>query len=223
MAQSDLGEGDRRCIEQCQRIENHLAVVKTLLPTGLHPLPDSPGGRDLANDRSGPGGPWGEQPIWTYMSLAGLRLSVAGDHLGAMAKALMPPIPLYGPAALARMSLENSAHAFWLMDPTLSLDERIDRSLRQRLKSAQEEQAVARLLLTVKWKDTGIEEAIVKEAVDLGLAELKGLPSDRTGWRPSGGPCQEAQRRARCLQVPVRPVSRHDVRGTSEVPPKRVG
>ncbi len=111
------------------------------------------------------------------MSLAGLRLSVAGDHLGAMAKALMPPIPLYGPAALARMSLENSAHAFWLMDPTLSLDERIDRSLRQRLKSAQEEQAVARLLLTVKWKDTGIEEAIVKEAVDLGLAELKGLPS----------------------------------------------
>ena len=147
-------DADRRCAQLSQLIESHLNHVRNQFPTSLQPLPGSPGQRDLDNEESGPGGPWGQQPVWTFISLASLRLAVAGDHLASLAKALTPPVLLFGPAALARASLENSAHVFWLLNPPLSLRDRIGRGLSQRRYSAREMNSMAPLLMD-GWDDEG--------------------------------------------------------------------
>src|ERR1700722_17660588 len=98
----ERSDADRRCIELSRLIDGHINHVKNQFPNGLLPMDGSPGAQDLANQLSAPGGSWGPQPVWTLISLASLRLAVARDHLVAMAKTLRPPIPMFGPAALAR-------------------------------------------------------------------------------------------------------------------------
>lgn len=92
----------------------------------------------MENDESGPAGPWGQEPIWTYLAVISLRLQASADHLATLATLLKAPVTLFGPANATRASLEASGRAFWLLDPKLSLRSRIKRSLNERLASAHE-------------------------------------------------------------------------------------
>ena len=74
------------------------------------------GALEQANVESGPGGPWGDIPPHTALSLAKMKLTVAADHIGSLHKLLQPPLPLFGLMVMARASLEASAKAYWLLD-----------------------------------------------------------------------------------------------------------
>jgi hypothetical protein len=150
--------------------------VANQLPTGHVPRNGSAARRDVENGDSGPGGAWGEGPVWTYLSIVGLRLNVAGDHLSALAKTLLPPVPLFGPAALVRASLENSGYAFWLLDPFQDLRSRISRSLALRLQSAAEVNRTMRFLVD-DWDDAGAQDEIRQELTALGFDAPEFPPS----------------------------------------------
>ncbi len=168
--------GDERCIALSRLIDSHINHVRNQLPAGLVPSDGSAASTDISNGESGPGGAWGEGPVWTYLSVVGLRLNVAGDHLSALAMTLLPPVPLFGPAALVRASLENSGYASWLLDPSLDLRSRVIRSLALRLQSAVQVNRTMPFLAD-EWDDEGAEDEIREEVGALGFSAPEYPPS----------------------------------------------
>jgi hypothetical protein len=97
-----------------------------------------------------------------------IKLMAAKDHLASLRRLLEPPVTLYGPMTMARASIEASAAAYWLLDPGISVRERVARSLGDRLRSADESVKALRLLID-DWDDEGVVGAIREEAEELGV------------------------------------------------------
>ena len=135
-------------------VEAHIRHVVDLLGPEVEARAGSPAQLDQQTSESGPAGPWVTNPPHTALSLANLKRVVAQDHLGSLNKLLVPPITLFGPMVAARASVEASAFAYWILDPALSVRDRVARAFGERMKSATEETNALTLLLD-DWEDPG--------------------------------------------------------------------
>ena len=73
---------------------------------------------------------------------AGLAITVASDHMFALERALTEPVMTFAPFTIARVILEATATALWLLE-NIDLKARIARSLTLRLKHLQDERIYA--------------------------------------------------------------------------------
>src|SRR5664280_2240002 len=173
MAQPDTG--DARVEALGRLIDAHLNHVNQQLGPEIETKPGSLCAVERTTSESGPNGLWTDEPPHTAFSVVNLKLIAAKDHLLALRRLLEPPVTLYGPMTMARASVEASAAAYWLLDPAISVRERVARGLGDRLRNAEESVKALRLLID-DWDDDGVVGDIRGEANDLGV-ELKRPPS----------------------------------------------
>lgn len=103
-----------------------LAVGLTIAQNGgFEPAAGSQAAREIAEQ--GPFVGRSKHPVLDAHSIALLRLSSATEHFEALVRSITDPALAYGPASLARTALENSARAWWLLDPALDTKMRIAR------------------------------------------------------------------------------------------------
>lgn len=109
------------------------AALRRLAPGFWRPWPGSAYAAELANtELDVHGAPWGPlQPTLAFEAPM-LKLVPVEDYLTAIRKQLEPPFPPYvskfGSAALCRSVLESAGSAFWLMDPQVSVRQRVARA-----------------------------------------------------------------------------------------------
>src|SRR5664280_2791765 len=173
MAQPDTG--DARVEALGRLIDAHLNHVNQQLGPEIETKPGSLCAVERTTSESGPNGLWTDEPPHTAFSVVNLKLIAAKDHLLALRRLLEPPVTLFGPMTMARASVEASAAAYWLLDPTISVRDRVARSLADRLRSAGESAETLRLLVD-DWEDGDVVGSILAEAESLGV-ELRRLPS----------------------------------------------
>jgi hypothetical protein len=103
-------------------------------PDAWEPTPGSPGAADFATSVQGVDGPWGGEPIRNVVSYVALMTYAAADHLYSLG-ALMRQHPpaLYGCVTTGRAVAEATAKVFWLLEPEISVNERVGRQLRFRI------------------------------------------------------------------------------------------
>jgi hypothetical protein len=173
---------DKQVAKLTHLIEGHVNHVAQQIEPEVVIEPGSMGAREQANTETGPGGPWGDIPPHTALSLAKMKLTVAADHIGSLHKLLQPPLPLFGLMVMARASLEASAKAYWLLDPSISVRDRVARELGDRLDSAREQRDALRLLSQGQ-VDSAEVTAVEAEAAALGVTAK--LPPSMTtlAWR----------------------------------------
>ena len=164
-----MADADKQVAKLAHLIEGHLNHVAHQIAPEVAVEPGSMGAREQANIEIGPGGPWCDIPSHTALSLAKMKLTVAADHIGSLYKLLQPPLPLFGLMVLARTSLEASAKAHWLLDPSISVRDRGARELGDRLVSAREQRDALHLLRPGQ-VDSAEVTTVETEAAALGVA-----------------------------------------------------
>jgi hypothetical protein len=121
------------------------------------PTADSPIGK--ASEANG--GRW-------WFETGELPLAASIDHLGAFVTLLRGPVPRQAGYSVLRGSVEASAIAWWLFDPTVAEKERVQRGFEERLHAIHTQRGLAPHVLDE------IEQrrrALVEEAVKFGLHE----------------------------------------------------
>ena len=129
---------------------------------------------ELANAESGPGGPWGSGPVKTAVSIGGLYLHTARDHLSSLSKLIDPPTTALGWALPSRAVLEGAARAWWLLDPTIGVRRRVARSMTERLDTLNSIIAMQRAFDgEPQAEQIDRREALLAEADGLGLEQIE--------------------------------------------------
>lgn len=110
------------------------AAVRRLDPGFWQPRPGSVFALELANSEVDVhGAPWGADEPTMAFEMAQMSMFAVEDYLTGIRKLLEPPfppyIPKFGTAALCRSVLESAGTAFWLMDPQLTVRQRVARTL----------------------------------------------------------------------------------------------
>jgi hypothetical protein len=118
----------------CDIIEGSVRCAKGIRLTRYDqgPAPGSVGAADLADQRSYAVG-WVQPPVEVAVSLAALYLETAEDHLLGLTRVARPPQLVAAPFTMARGMLEAAARAWLLLDPTVTVEERIARGVNERL------------------------------------------------------------------------------------------
>lgn len=175
MTTTSASDGDMRCVQLATRIQRHVEFVESFFPVGIRPEEGSQGWADLATGRS-PEYPWNEIEILTLHSIAGLKMTVARDHLHSMARLLHPPVSQFGPVTMARGALECCSRCYWLLDPTLSIHQRLSRAWAEQLQSAVEmNQTVRRMVPDLE--DLATEAKVNEQAEVMEIGPLTKIPS----------------------------------------------
>ncbi|WP_148710016.1 hypothetical protein [Micromonospora sp. M71_S20] len=109
------------------------AAVRRLDPAFWQPRPGSTFRDELANTEVDVhGAPWGPQEPTMAFEMAQLSMLAVEDYLTGIRKLLEPPFPppapKLGSAVLCRSALESAGFAFWLMDPQLTVRQRVART-----------------------------------------------------------------------------------------------
>lgn len=108
------------------------AARRRLDPSFWFPRPASAFGANLANaEVDVRGAPWGSQEPTMAFEMAKLSLIMIDDYLTSIRKLLeppFPPLPIYGQEVLARSVLESAGSAFWLLDPQITVRQRVART-----------------------------------------------------------------------------------------------
>lgn len=158
------GVADESGLESLRSILNSVswAVGKTIQANGgFDPRPGSKAAQDIAEQE--PFVARSKTPVLDAYSVALMRLSSAAEHFEALARLIEAAALAYGPASLARTALENSARAWWALDPAIDVKTRIARGRTDVLANLNE---VIRLL-----------DAIEPDAIDeqhAGYEEVRG-------------------------------------------------
>jgi len=80
------------------------------------------------NQEMGPKGPWGRAPVEHAYTTASLLYGAAGQYLRSLRQLLNDDIALFGFQVIARALLEAAARSWWILDPTCSVRERVERA-----------------------------------------------------------------------------------------------
>lgn len=108
------------------------AARRRLDPSFWIPRATSTFGADLTNTEVDVhGAPWGSQEPTMAFEMARLSMIVIDDYLTSIRKLLeppFPPLPMYGQEVLARSVLESAGFAFWLVDPQITVRQRVART-----------------------------------------------------------------------------------------------
>ena len=99
-----------------------------------------------------------------------LPLSASVDHLAAFVTLLRGPVPRQAGYSVLRGSVEASAIAWWLFDPTVSEDERVQRGFEERLHSVHTQRGLAADAHDLEEIDKR-QRAVVEQAAKFGLKE----------------------------------------------------
>jgi hypothetical protein len=105
-------------------------------------------------------------------SIAAAYLTAAQDFIVSLSKQFEEPLPLYGPIALARACLENSARAWWMLDPDISREERVSRGFVERFNSLYEAAEVERAMGVPTPKSVQRAEEVAADARELGFPTI---------------------------------------------------
>jgi hypothetical protein len=127
-------------VREMQRFLNGTcADLKRWLPEPeWHPGWHSEAARERANQESGPGGPWGQDPVRSVYTAAALYLEAVLQCMRAMAAALTPESTHYVPNCLLRAAMEAGSQAFWLLEPGLGTRRRVARFMLIRASGARQ-------------------------------------------------------------------------------------
>lgn len=94
------------------------------------------------------------EEVETAYSLAAMLLMATENHLEATSRLLVEPLTNYGLFAVCRAAMENSARAWWLLDPEIDVNERAARGLLTRFSSLHEAAEVEDLMIADKgWEE----------------------------------------------------------------------
>ena len=150
-----------------------------------NPVPGSPADAEIRSAQTGPGGPWGEEPVQTALSYASLATWTVCDHLNTMATLIEPSegLTLFGLQVMSRSALEAASQAWWLLEPDIGERVRVERSFGVRLRSARD---TLRVLgeLGVPASDIAASEQRKNEV--LRQAAARGIAVHRRNGQPVG-------------------------------------
>lgn len=121
------------------------------------PSVDSPIGQATESN----GGRW-------WFETGELSLAASIDHLGAVVTLLRGLVPRQAGYSVLRGSAEATAIAWWLFDPTVREQERVQRGFEERLHAIHTQRGLAPHVLE---EIEGRRQAVVKEAGKFGLRE----------------------------------------------------
>ena len=121
--------------------------------------------------------------IENIFSMTHMLIAVAADELQAFARITEPPVQTKAPFTCIRSCLESSALAAWLLDPSISADERVKRSMAYLFEGLSQEKKFAQISHIIVTPDVErIEKSLddlENEGNQLGFQRL----SDRNGKR----------------------------------------
>jgi hypothetical protein len=126
--------------------------------------------------------------VETALSSAGTCILAAQDCLVSHAELLNEPMPLYGPIVLARSVMDNSARAWWLLDPEIGPKDRAGRGLVHRFNSLAEASEVARVVAPGETKLQERTEEVARSAEAQGFTVHKQRRSGRLEFKVVGYP-----------------------------------
>jgi len=149
--------------------------------------PGSDGTAEVANQESGPAGPWGEIPVRTAHALTHALMDTVLTHVRALALLYVDSPPAMAPTTVARSVMESGATAWWIMEPGIGPRCRVARVTSERLRSAREAaKAISHLQGPVNPADYSETEQQVRDyATALGLAVTQGDPRIDGQVRPN--------------------------------------
>lgn len=78
-------------------------------------------------------GAWSDEPVADLLALVSLQMTSAAEHLEGVARVLGDEPMVFVPASVARGVVEAAGRSWWLLDPDLTLDQRVHRALTERL------------------------------------------------------------------------------------------
>ncbi len=78
-------------------------------------------------------GAWSDEPVADLLALVSLQMTSAAEHLEGVARVLEDEPMVFVPASVARGAVEAAGRSWWLLDPNLTLDQRVHRALTERL------------------------------------------------------------------------------------------
>jgi hypothetical protein len=163
-------------------------AAATYLDTPVwEPSPGSEGTAEVANQESGPAGPWGEIPVRTAHALTHALMDTVLTHVRALALLYVDSPPAMAPTTVARSVMEAGATAWWIMEPGIGPRCRVARVTSERLRSAREAaKAISQLPESVDPADYSETEQQVRDyATALGLAAMQGDPRIDGQVRPN--------------------------------------
>lgn len=115
-------------------------------------------------------GTWGQKPVESAHSWAGVLLAGAEDQLRTMCRIVVDEPSLFGPQCLARSALEMAGRAYWLAEQGIGTDRRVSRYETERLYNLSE----VRRLKGADAQTTLAMQKITETARRLGLDLLSG-------------------------------------------------
>ncbi len=122
------------------------------------------------------------EAVHTVHSQAAILIEVAAEQLTAFVKMITPPFETIAPWACSRGLLEATALASWLLDPGISVQMRVGRSLALRYEGLRQQEKFARV-------DGSLDEAFARKRMDevesgaiaLGFPHVKNRKGKRVG------------------------------------------
>jgi hypothetical protein len=164
----------------------HLTAFKGLIEGTCTRLRDAPGSRsspalwvaapgskleaELANNEQGVDGePWGRTPVETCWGYLAMNCFAGADHLETLAHSLAPEPTMLGAPIMARVALETTGQACWLLDPEIDGRERVHRSQAIRLQGLRRQARMTEQLLQLAELEKGLD----REEIEAALADAR--------------------------------------------------
>jgi hypothetical protein len=137
-------------------------------------------------------GPWSDEPLAEVTGAGNMLVFAAEDNLRSIAT-LITSGSLYGPFTLARSAFETAAHAWWIFDPVIALEERLCRGGNFILYSHYERRKLEREIGIPETRTAKIDD-ILTTAAQVGLRVTpakKGSPRWLgSGWKDTTSLCR---------------------------------
>jgi hypothetical protein len=140
---------------------------------GLDPAPGSQAISELTAFRT--------KSVQTCYSQSNLLIEVSGDHLISLFKSFTEPVLTIAPWTSVRANLESSALASWLLDPSISARERVQRSLAFRFEGLSQQAKFARSAGLDTSKAPLRINDVENLALSLGFPKVIDKKGNRTG------------------------------------------
>ncbi|MEX1124491.1 MAG: hypothetical protein WD895_05310 [Acidimicrobiia bacterium] len=153
-------------------IRDVVQALIDLLDPEPAPLPhiDSPAMRELALERDFDGA-WGNEAVHHAHVIGSWKRLLAVDCAKAMIRDLYEdPPPVFAHKVLSRAVIENAAAAAWILEPAISIRQRIGRGRNERIFSAKEVLRLPDLPEAQRIRSNTIIETIRQTARELGFS-----------------------------------------------------
>jgi len=123
------------------------------------------------NQEIGQNGPWGRSPVEHAYTTAALLYAAAGQYLRSLRQLLNDDIALFGFQVIARALLEAAARSWWILDPTCSVRERVERAYDEQYYSFNELRKFACVMGGEFASQVSSDVRLRADAAELGLHE----------------------------------------------------